>query len=65
MGKQTVVVAGVGKQGLGEDFLPASQKWTTGSATTLVKGNSGMSGGRGGIRNTEANCSSFKDVKRW
>lgn len=42
-----MAVAGVGKQGLGEDFLPAPQKWTTGSAITLVKGNSGMSGWEG------------------
>lgn len=61
MGKQAVAVAVVGKQELGEAFLPARQKCTTASGTVLVKGDSGMCvcRGWGGIRKTKANWISF------
>lgn len=61
MGKQVVASAVVGKQELGEDFLLAPQKRTTGSAIMLVKGDNGMCVGQlwDGIRKTKANCISF------
>lgn len=61
MGKHIVASAVVGKQELGEDFLPARQKGTAGSAIMPVKGHSGMCVGQvlGGIRKTKANSISF------